>query len=1016
MKQLRFLFCIATTLTALLQAMGQQPIYPYSVAEKPWYEGMGNHRAVIEVKEAAQAVELLLDWRRGDEAALQKRFLLIHAESGDTIANVQKLQVNNERCDIVFGPVRQTGTYYFYYLPYHVQRQNGSYWRGYLKDMPTDSLWAASVALVKDYPQAEVKRIESRTTFDSFYPMEVIATAQEVDAYVRKYKQSWFVFPEDRAKPIRMRQYLPYQWMSTQPGAPFAGSAQPNEYYAFQLGVWSPSIALSGVRYEVSDLTNGSTVLGKERITCFNTEGVNPAGEPFSKQVHVAKGQVQPLWFGVDIPHDAPAGTYRGVITLKANHQVDQQIPLAITVAGEPIAERGDNEPWRHSRLRWLNSTLGLADTPTLPYTAMNSTEGAANDQGRAISCLGRDVTLSSTSALPMQIKTWGTELLQSPLAFVVESAEGVRHYQAQPVTTEQTTGHYTWTWKAEDADLLLTCTGRMEFDGWMNYSYTLTPKSDLHVKDVRLELPLRREVATYFLGAGLPGQDTPQAYEGKWDTPEMTVNDHGVSIPVNKQNNWLWPFDSFWIGNAQAGIHCELRGSTYSGPLLNAYRPAYPSSWYNSGKGGFRLKKEEKATRMTVYSGERTLKANRPMAFEFALLITPVKPLNLQSQFTDRYYHNGAKPVPTDADVKAGVKIINIHHANSYNPYINYPFLSGDKLVPFIQEWHKKGCKVKMYYTLRELTNVVTELWAMRSLGTELLRDGRGGGYPWLREHLVTGYTPQWYQPFEEEGMVAAADAAILTTESDSRWYNYYIEGLRWMVRHYDIDGIYLDDVSFGRDILKRMRRAMEEVKPGCIIDLHSNTGFSRGPANQYAEFFPYIDKVWFGESFLYDKMTPANWLVESSGIPFGLMGDMLHRGGNKWLGMQYGMTVRHPWLTEGVVCDPRVVWKEWDKFGIDKAQMIGFWEANAPVSTDDEAVKVTVYKRGKKLLLSVGNYSDETKLVNLHIDWEKLGIRPHKPRFVIPAMDTFQPALKLTDGEKLSIEPRKGWLIYVE
>ena len=121
---------------------------------------------------------------------------------------------------------------------------------------------------------------------------------------------------------------------------------------------------------------------------------------------------------------------------------------------------------------------------------------------------------------------------------------------------------------------------------------------------------------------------------------------------------------------------------------------------------------------------------------------------------------------------------------------------------------------------------------------------------------------------------MGITADASILTAESDSRWYNYYIEVLAWMVRNYDIDGIYLDDVSFDRCILKRMRRAMESVKPDCLIDLHSNTGFSKGPVNQYMEFFPYIDKLWFGESFLYDKMSAANWLVESSGIPFGLTG----------------------------------------------------------------------------------------------------------------------------------------------
>lgn len=144
---------------------------------------------------------------------------------------------------------------------------------------------------------------------------------------------------------------------------------------------------------------------------------------------------------------------------------------------------------------------------------------------------------------------------------------------------------------------------------------------------------------------------------------------------------------------------------------------------------------------------------------------------------------------------------------------------------------------------------------------------------------------------------------------------------------------------------MLKRMRHAMDDVKPGCIIDLHSNTGFSRGPATQYAEYFPYVDKVWFGESFMYDEMSPANWLVEVSGIPFGLMGDMLHGGGNKWLGMQYGMTVRQPWVTEGVSCDPRFIWKLWDDFGIMDAQMVGFWEDNPPVTSSDNEVKVTTY-----------------------------------------------------------------------
>jgi hypothetical protein len=92
----------------------------------------------------------------------------------------------------------------------------------------------------------------------------------------------------------------------------------------------------------------------------------------------------------------------------------------------------------------------------------------------------------------------------------------------------------------------------------------------------------------------------------------------------------------------------------------------------------------------------------------------------------------------------------------------------------------------------------------------------------------------------------------------------------------------LYLDDVAYDRQILKRMRKVMDAARPDCLIDLHSNTYFSKGPAIQYAEFFPYIDKLWFGEGFQYDRMPPENWLVEVSGIPFVLMGDMLEGRGN--------------------------------------------------------------------------------------------------------------------------------------
>lgn len=984
-----------------------QAPYPYDTAEHPWNEALGNHRAVLTIDNPAEAVLLAFEWRRPDKGVDNRRFLIVQAETGDTICNIQRMEVDNEQCKLLFGPVKEKGTYYFYYLPYQVQEGYGNYHRDYYpKEEAPDPQWATATSSARDLPQAKVVRVESRTDFDSFYPMEVIATANEKESYRQANPARFHVFPEDRAYPIRMKTHVPYKWMQNTSHSLFKGSAMPNEYYAFQLGVWAGNQELKNITYTSSGLTSGRDVIPAEAITCFNMNGINPLGKAFTKEVSVAPDAVQPLWFGVDLKENQPTGTYKGTLTITDETGFAVPVDIELNVSGNTLADRGDNEPWRHSRLRWLNSTLGITEKPTSGYQNLSL-------DGNSISCLGRTVGLHMQSGLPASIDSWGHELLASPVRFIIQTSSGEKQLNGTVELTGQSAGKISGGWKAEDDELMLTCHAAMEFDGWINYIYSVSPKKDLQIKDIRLEIPLKSEAVPYFMGLGLPGQETPSNYAGGWETKGKTVHNYAVSIPTSNSTSWLWPFDSFWCGSEKAGIHCELRGATYTGPLLNLYRPVYPPSWYNDGKGGFRINRSGSQTVATAYSGERTVKAGEQLSFDFALLITPVKELNPRSQFTDRYYHNGGAPTPAEENLKAGIKIINVHHANALNPFINYPFITADKIKDFASEWHGKGCKVKIYYTIRELTNVVPEIWALRSLGDEILQDGNGGGFPWCREHYVTGYTPQWYQHLEEQNLGIAADASVLTATGDSRWYNYYIEGLAWLVKHTDIDGLYLDDVAFGRDMLKRMRHAMDDVKPGCIIDLHSNTGFSRGPATQYAEYFPYVDKVWFGESFMYDEMSPANWLVEVSGIPFGLMGDMLHGGGNKWLGMQYGMTVRQPWVTEGVSCDPQFIWQLWDDFGIMEAQMAGFWQENPPVSSSDQEVKVTTYINKGKTLLSIGNYAGTKKQVKLTIDWKQLGLNPSSVRMLAPAIKDFQEAQEFTPDSPITVDSKRGWLI---
>lgn len=403
----------------------------------------------------------------------------------------------------------------------------------------------------------------------------------------------------------------------------------------------------------------------------------------------------------------------------------------------------------------------------------------------------------------------------------------------------------------------------------------------------------------------------------------------------------------------------------------------------------------------VTASTGKNTL-SSEPIDFEFALIITPVKPVNSAKHFSERYYHD--VPSGFNKAAEEGANVANIHHARNLNPVINYPFIVQDSLIDFISEQHQHDRKVKLYYTIRELTNYTTEIFALHSLNHEVLAGGPGYGLPWHTEHLIDDYRAAWYTELPGE----TSDAALVLT-GFSRWINYYLEGARWMFENYKIDGIYMDDVAFDRTVMKRMRRIIQDYRPNAIIDLHSNTGYSIGPANQYTDFFAYIDRLWFGESFRYNDMTPDEWFVTFSGIPFGQMSEMLQDGGNRYLGMVYGATGRHSYSGS----EPAPVWALWESFGIEEAKMVGYWEENCPIKTSSATVKATAYVKSDKVLISIGNFDAEDKTINLGIDWDALGMNPETAKLVAPEVKDFQQANSYNINEGITIQSKEGLLL---
>jgi len=926
-----------------------------------------------------------------------KRIIVQDSATGRRIRNVSIRSVTRESGDILFEPVSGAGIYYVYYLPYRNEgRSNyprGVYWR---PDTTADEAWQGRGG---DWPvNTKVTGFQAIDSFNSFYPMEVIATAAETEALRAKYRNDPFLlFPEDRGHPIRMRRDLPFRWVRAGPGAAFEARMGLGEYYAYQIGLYALQ-PLTDVRVEFRPLVNarGETI-PVSAMMCINTNGVSYDGHPFVMNVDVPAGQIQPLWCVVRIPPKTP-GVYTGTVAVLANGR-RQQIRLRFEVGQRLVPDGGVDHPAEMTRLQWLNSTLAQENTVIAPYTPLQ----IAGDT--LIRLLGRDIRLNA-QGLPGQIRTFFTpemtELTDHPTDLLTEGIHFhfVRRSDGKDMPlrpgqlrfTRRSAGTVSWTGESASDSLRLVVDGSLEFDGFLSYTVKVIALTDLDLKDIAMHIPFEPAASAYMMGLGRKGGYRPDSmYWWKWD--------------VAHKNQ-----DGAWIGTVNAGLQYSLRDEHYVRPLnTNFYlqKPLIaPTSWANGDRGGIDIGIKGRSMLVNNYSGARQMRRGDTLFYNFTLLVTPFHPLNTDFQWATRFYHHY-----NDVDsIKAtGATIINIHQGTPINPWINYPFIEWRRMKEYIDSAHHLGMKVKIYNTIRELSDHAYEVFALRSLGHEVYSPGPGGGFSWLQEHVGEDYIPGWFEP-------AIKDAAIINSGM-SRWHNYYVEGMNWLVKNVGIDGIYLDDVAFDRVTMKRIKRVLTaDGHPG-IIDLHSANQYNprdgyNNSANLYMEHFPYLNRLWFGEYFDYEHNPPDFFLTEVSGIPFGLMGEMLEGGGNPWRGMIYGMTNRMPWTDNA---DPRPIWKLWDNFGMQGTRMLGYWSPNCPVRTSDSAVLATVYEKKGAALVSLASWAAQDVTVALHIDWGKLGIDPAHAVIEAPPVKNFQPARTFRVGEAIPVEKGKGWLLVI-
>ena len=991
MKQLLFtLFCLFAYSSLQAQAVPTDELYGVGIWNA---DSLGNHRVIVSVDKPADAVLATIDWRRRDLNPEAKNLIVVDAATGERITNVCRFTIDREQGEVVFQPQTVPGEYYIYYLknvmsgsPYYPTVNYPAFENTASADWVKKNKLSGKKAPA--LPAAKVVQFQATTELNSFYPMEVIATSNETARLLKEHPgEKYILFTEDRKFPIRMTTDIPYKWIADNRHDFFNGQADKGEYYVFQLGVWAARSNVENLHVDFSALTNKATgeQIPASSFTCFNTEGTDVTGTVFEKNCSVDKGKVQALWVGTQLPEHLSAGTYQGTVTVSAANAESKTVQVSLNVSENVIANHGDNEPWRHSRLRWLNSQIGFDDEVIAPYTPLVMKD-------KTISCLGREIKLSDLG-LPEHITSYFKETMtgigtngRSVLAAPMElAADGGAWENLNFEITKHKQGAIAWKALNQNSRFLMDLEGEMESDGNIAYKVTLVAREDASVEDVALRTHLASGVGRYMMGLGEKGGYCPNDLRWKWD--------------VEKNQ------DAVWVGDVNAGIQIRLYDNKYERPLnTNFYhqKPLHmPVSWCNAGNGGIDIHNAADGTRINAYSGKRSVKKGDRLYYYFNLALTPFRPIDTDKQWRERYHHNYEF---LDGIQKRGANVINIHHANAINPFINYPFLRTKEMKAYFDGAHARDMKVKIYNTVRELSNSCVEMFALRSLGNEIFSEGPGGGFSWLQEHLDQNYIGAWFVP-------GLKDAAIVNS-GISRWHNYYLEGLDWLMKNVGIDGLNIDDLAFDRMTMKRIRKVMNRTNPGAMIDLHSanqynpKDGFANS-ANLYLEHFPYLDRLWFGEYFNYD-FPPEFWLVEVSGIPYGLMGEMLEGGGNPWRGMLYGMTGRSPRVDNGPL------WKLWDSFGMQNSEMIGYWVKDNPVKTGSEKTLATVYSHmGDKALISLATWEDTDAKVKLSIDWAKLGLDPSKVTLHAPAIENFQQETTWKPGDEIVVPKGKGLLI---
>lgn len=760
-----------------------------------------------------------------------------------------------------------------------------------------------------------------------------------------------------------------------------------NEVFVIQLVAISDTIAkIKDIKYDT-----------KLKISCINRDIVDKFGNTSVKEIELLPNTLQPLFFVIEANETGDKNIGIELFTTDGNYRIE----INVKVTDEVIENSGYDDLASLARLNWLNSSRFITDEVTKPYFSPIINGKSANILGRTIKFgdngLPCDILGNFNECLRVSDECY--RLLAEPMSFkcgenVDMTCEIIAHKSYVDIIA---TG--------ESDSLKIKTIGKLHYEGFIDYKIFVTAKKD-YSGEFCLENKVNNDFARYINGLG--------EYGGKY-------KDIDFSWSETKH------LDCLYIGNVNLGMRLKFKAETYKKPLINIYYLNQPlcvphTTWANNGNGGIKLVKSEQSTMLSAQTDEMSLKAGETRHFDFEMHITPFKPIDFEKHYSVRYSHNNKlknERKEIDRACKNGLNNVVVHHGNAVHPFINYPFIEVERLKEMVKYARARDIGVKVYYTVREHSNHMAEVWAYKALGNEIILRKKGNGYSWkggtdkwLTENFGDTIIPAWKVTYKTGKYCGDNDVSFIVQPS-SRLDNYYIEGLDYLVKNVGIKGIYIDDTALDRTTLERARKVLEQNDG--LIDMHMwNHEEARAGdvscMNLYTELYPFIDSLWVGEGYDYKNLSPEYLLTEVSGVPYGLTSQLLQDGGEPFIGMLFAANNRYGWGTKTA---PHM-YKLWDDFGIQNSEMYGYWHSKSPIKTDNEKVVATCYVKSDKVLVSIFNFADSKASFKLIVENELLGYRV-KNSAIKPNIKQIQ-GKGSVDINRIKLAGKKGIILILE